>query len=85
MNDDPEKRFNRNLRRRINRAMRFPDNTDPYLRHVLMIAECLAKDKPYGMLEDERRHCAGSMLAVVFSLLSTRNELHKLTGKYGAD
>lgn len=86
MTDGPDadaKRFNRNLRRRISRARRFPYNTDPYLRHVQMMAECLAKDKPYGMFEDERLHCAGSLLAVVYSLLAARNELHKLTGAYG--
>lgn len=80
--EDDDIRRNRNTLRSIRRAMRFPKNTDPSLRHLLMMAECLAQDKPYGMFEDERRHCAGSMLVVVLCLLQARNELHRLTGEY---
>ena len=54
-----------NLRRRVNRARNFPDNTCPASRHLHLIAEALAGGRPYPMLQDEPEHCAGTMLAVL--------------------
>jgi hypothetical protein len=67
-----------NIRRRVNRARKFPDNTCPASRHLHLIAEGLAKGKKYRMLDDEPEHCAGSMLSVLESLWKARTELAKL-------
>ena len=67
-----------NLRRRVNRARRFPDNTCPASRHLHLMAERLAGKHPYPMLTEEPEHCAGTMLAVLESLWKARTELKKL-------
>ena len=72
-----------NLKRRVNRARRFPDNTCGASRHVHEIAEHLLK---YGWDEMENvfehKHCAESMLSVLESLWKARTELARLKSKY---
>lgn len=72
----------RQMERRLRKLMLFPDNTDPCSRHVRIMAECLGKDKPYFMFEDERQHCAVSLYATLVALYEARVELHRLTGEY---
>lgn len=62
-----------NLRRRVNRARRFPDNTCSASRHLHLMAERLAMGEPYPMLQEDPRYCAESMLAVLESLWKLRN------------
>jgi hypothetical protein len=61
------------LLHRIKAARRFPDNTDPCVRHVQLIGEFLGKGLAYPMLDEERGHCAISLLSVVASLYEARN------------
>lgn len=68
-----------NLRRRVNRARHFPDNTCPASRCLHMIAEHLAAGKAYPMLQEDPEHCAGTMLAVLEALWKARTRLAKLT------
>ena len=67
-----------NLRRRVNRARNFPDNTCPASRHLHLIAEALAGGRPYPMLQDEPEHCAGTMLAVLEALWKARTKFARL-------
>ena len=71
----------RQMRRAINKLRRFPANTDPSVRHVEIMADCLA-GRGYPMFEEEPLHCAVSMLAVCLSLYEAREVLHKATGEY---
>lgn len=65
-----------NLRRRVNRARKFPDNTCPASRHVHLVAEQLLRKPPFfDPLEAE--HVAESMLAVLESLWKARTTLAK--------
>jgi hypothetical protein len=64
---------------RIDRARRFPDNTDPFVRHVELIARSLAAGKPYPMLTEEPLHVAGSLLVTVENLYKARNKLARLS------
>lgn len=64
----------KNLLRRVGRARKFPTNTCPASRHLHLIAETLAKRKPYAMLHDEPEHCAVSMLSVLESLWKARDD-----------
>lgn len=61
------------LLRRIEAARRFPDNTDPCVRHVQIMGETLSAGLPYPMLDEERGHCAISLLSVVAALYEARN------------
>lgn len=63
------------LLRRIEAARRFPENTDPCVRHVQIMGETLGAGLPYPMLDEERGHCATSLLAVVAGLYEARNAL----------
>lgn len=76
----PEQRL-RNMRRRVNRARKFPTNTCGASRHVHMMADALASGKGYRMLEDEPKHCAESLYAVLESLWKARTELAALHEK----
>lgn len=67
-----------NVRRRVNRARKFPENTCAASRHLHQIAEHLAAGKPYPMLHEDPQHCAGSMLAVLEALWKARTALAKL-------
>ncbi len=70
----------RNLRRRVARAKRFPDNTSSADRHVHLIAETLAAGHPYPMLAEEPQHCAESMLWTLLALYRARNRVQALEG-----
>jgi len=76
MNPDDKARL-KNLRRRVNRARNFPENTCSASRHLHMIAEQMAAGKPYPMLQEEPEHCAETMLAVLESLWKARTEIAK--------
>lgn len=71
----------KNLRRRANRARKFPDNTCSSSRHLHIMADTLARGKPYLMLTEEPEHCAMSMYAVLESLWKARAELARLKGE----
>jgi hypothetical protein len=64
--------------RRMERDRNFPHNTCPSSRHVQMIAEGLAKDGRYGMIEDDPLHVAGSLATVVSHLYQARTFLAEL-------
>lgn len=72
MNPDDKARL-KNLRRRVNRARNFPENTCSASRHLHGIAERLATGE--RMLIDEPEHLAETMLSVLESLWKTRTEL----------
>lgn len=63
-----------NLRRRVDRARKFPTNTCPASRHLHMIAENLLWYGWDHMLTEEPEHCAASMLAVLESLWKLRTK-----------
>ena len=71
----------KNLRRRVNRARKFPVNTCSSSRHLHIMADTLASGKPYLMLIDEPEHCAMSIYAVLESLWKARTELARLKGE----
>lgn len=62
----------RNLKRRAERARRFPANTCGASRHVHGMALQLARG---WTLQDEPRHAAESMLSVLEALWKARSEL----------
>lgn len=66
-----------NLKRRVDRARKFPTNTCPASRHVHIMAECLLRGG-YPRFSEEPEHCAESMLSVLESLWKARTELAKL-------
>lgn len=70
-----------NVRRRVNRARKFPTNTCPASRHVHIMADVLARGGTYPMFADEPQHCAGSLYAVLESLWKARTELARLKGR----
>ena len=70
-----------NVRRRAARARRFPENTCPASRHVMLMADRLSRQGSYPMLQDEPEHCAGSLYSVLESLFKARTELTKLKQK----
>jgi len=67
----------RNLRRRVNRARRFPANTCPASRHLHIMADALLR-RGYPMLQEEPEHCAASILSVLESLWKARTRLQAL-------
>lgn len=64
--------------RRMQRARRFPTNTDPASRHVAIMATALSRGHGCPMLTEEPRHCAGSLAATVGELWRTRTENERL-------
>lgn len=72
-----------NLRRRVNRARKFPDNTCPASRHLHIMADRLASGKEYFMFAEEPEHCAMSMYAVLEALWKARTELERLRSNTG--
>jgi hypothetical protein len=67
-----------NVRRRVNRARRFPTNTCPASRHLHIMADCLSMgSKQYPMLQEDPEHCAGSIYAVLEALWKLRTELER--------
>ena len=77
LNPDDAARL-RNLRRRVNRARNFPENTCSASRHLHRIANHLAAGKPYPMLQEEPEHCAETLFSVLESLWKARTELARL-------
>jgi len=73
-----DKQLLKNLRRRVNRARNFPENTCSASRHLHIMANRMASGQPYPMLTEEPEHCACTMLAVLESLYKTRTELVRL-------
>ena len=67
-----------NLRRRVNRARNFPDNTCPASRHVHIMANNLMLHGKDYLLDTEPEHCAGSIYSVLESLWKARTELARL-------
>jgi hypothetical protein len=65
-----------NLRRRVNRARKFPDNTCPASRHLHIMADALLSGRGYPMLQEEPQHCAESILSVLESLWKSRTALN---------
>lgn len=63
---------------RMNAARNFPDGTCPCSRHAAMMAEQLAKNGKYHLLEEEPRHCATSIAVTVESLWEARAKLAEL-------
>ena len=66
-----------NMKRRVNRARKFPENTCGSSRHLHIIADRLAAGKPYPMIEEEPEHVAGSIYAVLEALWKARTKLAK--------
>lgn len=65
-----------NLRRRVNRARRFPENTCSASRHLHLVATELLRWEPsWARSAEEREHVAESMLAVLESLWKARTKL----------
>jgi hypothetical protein len=73
----------RKARRRIDRAREFPRNTDPCVRHVQIMADCLATYGRYHMFAEEPLHCAVSLFATCEALYKARNEIERLKRKLG--
>jgi hypothetical protein len=73
--NEHDKRMLANIRKRVNRARNFPENTCSASRHLHLMAERLAAGKPYPMLQDEPEHCAETLLSVLESLWKARTEL----------
>ena len=71
----------RNLKRRVERARKFPENTCAASRHVHLIADQLSRGTVPHMLIDEPQHCADSMLSVLEALWKARTELRKFRGR----
>ena len=76
MNPDDKARL-KNLRRRVNRARNFPENTCSASRHLHMIAERMAVGKPTHIHQAEMEHFAETMLSVLESLWKARTELER--------
>lgn len=67
-----------NLRRRVNRARNFPENTCSCSRHLHIIADNLMRDGKDYLVETEPDHCAQSIYVVLEDLWKLRTELAKL-------
>lgn len=70
----------RRLRRRVNKARNFPENTCGSSRHVHMMADALAAGETWHAFTEEPQHCAASLYAVIASLWEARTELARLKG-----
>ena len=71
----------KNLRKRVNKARKFPTNTCPSSRHVQMMAEGLTR-KGYPMLQEEPEHCAQSLYVTVAALYEARTEIARWKEDY---
>lgn len=76
-----DKEIFRKLKKRTDKARRFPSNTDPASRHAYIMAENMVKTHGYPMLAEEPWHCAISIMATVAALWEARTELAKLKGE----
>lgn len=72
----------KNLKKRLRKARRFPENTCPASRHTQMIGEALPTKKGYPMLQEEPEHCAGSLLSTVAALYEARTEIARWKQSY---
>lgn len=79
--DAKDMRRLRALKRRVNRVRDFPKHTCPASRHLHMIADALAANKPYWMLLEEPQHCAETMYAVLENLWRIRKVLSAKEGR----
>ena len=70
-----------NLRRRVNRARKFPGNTCAASRHVQTFAEYILRYGISGMPKADTDATAESMLATVEALWKARTELAKRRGE----
>lgn len=71
-----------NLRRRVNRARRFPDNTCPASRHAHQIADALIDGRMLAPeWRPEREELGIAILSVLESLWKARSELQRLRAK----
>ena len=61
----------------------FPEFTDPYSRHLCMMADALAKGEKYFMIDEEPEHVAGSLYATIRNLWELRIEHAKSKNKLG--
>lgn len=68
----------KNLILKMQKAKNFPDNTCPASRHVQLMAEELAKNGEYHMIQEDPKHVAGSLASVVASLYETRDFLRSI-------
>lgn len=69
-----------NVRRRAYRAMESKHgiHTCPASRHLLIMADELAAGRKYHMFDEDPKHCAGGMFAVVEALWKARAEVKRL-------
>ena len=65
----------RNVRRRVNRARKFPDNTCAASRALSTWAELLLKAGDFSPIEGDAEHVALTMLSVVESLWKLRTKM----------
>ena len=72
-----------NLRRRVERARNFPENTCPASRHLHLMAEALLRPGGYPMLTEEPEHCAESILSVLEALWKARTKLARAKVRKG--
>jgi len=74
-----------NVRRRAERARRFPTNTCAASRHVELIAESFLdarKNRSIAQCDrEDAEHCAASLYSVLGALWKLRTEIAKLKGK----
>jgi hypothetical protein len=63
----------------------FPNNTCPASRHVQIMAESLTENGKYPMLDEDPRHCAGSLVAVLNNLYTARTFLDQLGYTWATD
>ncbi len=68
----------RNIKRRVERACDFPDNTCAASRHVYIMADALGRGETYHMFADEPEHAALSLYSVLESLWKARTELARM-------
>lgn len=60
----------------------FPSNTTPASRHLEMIADSLASNEKYVMLEEEPEHCAITIYAVLTGFYKARNQLDTMDNNH---
>lgn len=64
-------------------ARRFPENTCPASRHLHLMADSLAEEETYPILQDDPAHVAGSIYGVVAALWEARDRIAELEAKAG--
>lgn len=69
--------YNRDIET-MQESRRFMENTCPASRHAQIIAESLHQTGEYSMLQEDPKHCAGTIASVVTSLYQARSFLKSL-------